>query len=131
MTEPASEPVVAVVDDDPGVLRSVEYLLESAGYSTRLFASGAELLDSGCLPHIHCLISDVDMPGMQGDELLRVVRASRPQLPVILITGYADRLAPLSALGMAHCRCFSKPFQGPELLSAIGECISKRRLSGI
>jgi len=56
MTERTSASIVAVVDDDPGVLRSLEYLLESADYSVRLFASGGELLDSGCMYQIDCLI---------------------------------------------------------------------------
>ena len=49
MTDQPSGFVVAVVDDDQGILRSLEYLLESADYAVRLFTSGTELLDSGCL----------------------------------------------------------------------------------
>jgi FixJ family two-component response regulator len=127
MTERTSASIVAVVDDDPGVLRSLEYLLESADYSVRLFASGGELLDSGCMYQIDCLISDMDMPGMQGHELLRIVRAARPELPVILITGYPETLSRLPAPGIANHLCFSKPFQGPELLTAVRECIAKLR----
>src|SRR5262245_22538781 len=112
---PASGFVVAVVDDDQGILRSLEYLLESADYGVRLFASAAALLDSGCLPVIDCLISDIDMPGLDGFELLRLVHAARPGLPVILITGYPDTLKGLPPLGESNPRFFTKPFQGPEL----------------
>ena len=80
------------------ILRSLEYLLESADYAVRLFASAAALLESGCLPEIDCLISDIDMPGMDGFELLRLVHAARPGLPTILITGYPDRLKRLPPL---------------------------------
>ena len=83
MTEHPPHFVVAVVDDDQGILRSLEYLLESADYGARLIASAAALLDSGCLPEIDCLISDIDMPGMDGFELLRQVHAARPGLPII------------------------------------------------
>jgi FixJ family two-component response regulator len=124
MTECTSALIVAVVDDDQGVLRALEYLLESADYAVRLFASGQELLDSGCLPQIDCLISDIDMPGMEGYELLRVVRSARPELPVILITGYPDTLKRLPGMGVGSPRCFTKPFQGPELLAAV--CASIR-----
>jgi FixJ family two-component response regulator len=121
---PAS--IVAVVDDDQSVLRSLEYLLESADYVVRVFSSGKELLDSGCVPEIDCLISDIDMPGMEGYALLRAVRAARPELPVILITGYPETLRGLAHLG-DRPRCFTKPFSGPELLAAVGEAIRKLR----
>ncbi len=127
MTERASGLIVAVVDDDQSVLRALEYLLESADYTVRLFASGQDLLDSGWLPQIACLISDIDMPGMEGYELLRVVHAARPELPVILITGYPDTLKRLPSMGVGTPRCFTKPFQGPELLAAVSESIRKLR----
>jgi FixJ family two-component response regulator len=118
---PAS--VIAVVDDDPSILRSLEYLLESADYSVRLFTSATTLIDSGCLSEVHCLISDIDMPGMDGFELLRLIHAARPELPTILITGYPDRVKRLSALGKINPRVFTKPFEGGELLEAIDDAL--------
>jgi len=115
--------IVAVVDDDEGILRSLEYLLESADYAVRLFRSGAELLDGGRLEEIDCLISDIDMPGMDGFELMRRVHATRPALPIILITGYPDTLKRLLPLGGSNPRFFTKPFQGPELLSAVSDAL--------
>jgi FixJ family two-component response regulator len=123
MTHQPSSPIVAIVDDDPGILRSLEYLLESADYSVRLFASGTELLESGCLPQIDCLISDIDIPGIDGFELLRRVHAARPGLPIILITGYPETLKRLPTVVGTNPRLFTKPFQGPELLEAISESL--------
>ena len=119
MTERPSDFVVAVVDDDEGILRSLEYLLESADYAVRLFTSGAALLQSASLPDIDCLISDIDMPGMDGFELLQLVHAARPGLPTILITGYPDTLKRVVPLGARVPRFFIKPFQGTELLAAV------------
>ena len=119
--------VVAVVDDDQGILRSLEILLESADYAVRLYTSGTELLDSGRLPEIDCLISDIDMPGMDGIELLRTVHAARPGLPIILITGYPDTLKRLPPLGGSTPRFFTKPFQGPELLAAVSDGLQQPR----
>ncbi|MCE9657539.1 MAG: response regulator [Burkholderiales bacterium] len=115
--------VVAVVDDDQSILQSLEYLLESADYAVRTFTSAAALLASGDLAQVDCLISDVDMPGIDGFELVRLVHAARPGLPVILITGYPDRLKRLPPLGGIHSRLFTKPFQGHELLEAVGEAL--------
>ena len=123
MTHQPSGFFVAVVDDDQGILRSLGYLLESADFALRLFNSGTELLDSGCLAKIDCLISDIDMPGMDGFELLRQVHVERPRLPIIFITAYPDTLIRLPRLAKQP-RIFTKPFQGPALLAAVSESIS-------
>ena len=114
---------IAVVDDDQRILESLEILLESAGYDARLFPSAMALLKSGGVQEIECLISDVGMPVMDGFELARTVQAARPALPVILITGRADMLnrSPLDVPG--HYRLFKKPFNGPELLTTVGDAL--------
>ena len=127
MTERSSGFVVAVVDDDQSVLRSIEYLLESAGdYSTRLFTSAIALLDSG-LSDIDCLISDIDMLGTAGFELLRLVGEARPSLPIVLITGFPETLNRLSPLNGTKHRFFTKPFHGPELLAAVTDALRNVR----
>lgn len=127
MTDDTSSFVVAVIDDDHSILRSLGYLLESADYAVRLFASATALLDSGCLRQVDCLISDIDMPATDGFELLRVVATARPGLPVILITGYPDRLERLPPLGGSNPRFFTKPFQGQELLAAVSDALRRLR----
>ena len=119
MTDHPSAFVVAVVDDDQSILWSLECLLESADYAVRLFTSANALLESSCLPRIDCLISDIDMPGMDGFDLLRQVHALRPSLPTILITGYPDAVKGLPATDGNNPRIFTKPFQGDELLAAV------------
>ena len=111
--------VIAVVDDDPGILESIESLLSSADYEVRLFSTAAALLESGGLAEIDCLISDVAMPLMDGFELARAVQVARPALPIIFVTGRPDllRRSPLDGLG--QYRVFKKPFDGQELLTAV------------
>jgi len=116
---------IAVVDDDQRILESLGSLLESADYLVRPFASAAELLESGRLAAIDCLISDIDMPVMDGFELLRMVRAARPELPVILITGHPEMLNRLPQEGPGHYRLFKKPFDGQELLTAVSDALQK------
>lgn len=119
--------VVAVVDDDPSILESLALLLESADYEVRRFASGTALLQSACLPDIDCLISDIDMPGTDGFELLRIVHEARPGLPMIVITGYPDTLTGLPCWRGVKLPFFAKPFQAPELLATLSESLKGPR----
>jgi len=128
MSDPASRFMVAVVDDDRRVLGSLAALLESADYVVRSFDSAAAMLESGSLAEIDCLISDVGMPVMDGFELLQRVRAARPELPVILISGRSDALARAAVGGGAGYRLFRKPFEGRELLAAVRGALQQHRI---
>ena len=128
MTDHPAGFAIAVVDDDQRILQSLESLLESADYAVRSFASAAALLESDSLAEIDCLISDIDMPVMDGLELLRAVRAARPELPVILITGHPEMLNRLPPMGPSHYRFFKKPFDGQELLTAVSAAMRNPRL---
>ena len=127
MTGSSARPIIGVVDDDQRVLESLETLLESADYGVRLFSSARSLLDSAYLPRIDCLISDIDMPVMDGFQLSRAVHAARPGLPVILITGHSEMLNQSPRPEADHYRLFKKPFDGQELLAAVGEALRNPR----
>ena len=119
--------VVAVVEDDARVLESLENLLQSAGHLVRAFGSAGEFLEHGGLTEADCLISDVGMPDMDGFELERVVNAQRPELPVILITGRRDLPPPACRPERASNRFFRKPFDGSDLLTAVGAVLPESR----
>ncbi|KQY22505.1 response regulator [Rhizobium sp. Root482] len=113
-------PVVAIVDDDPIVLGSLEELLESAGYAVRSFSAGGLLLASG-LSGVDVLITDIGLPGIDGFELRDVVKEKYPELPVFLITGrheIADQSRAQRADGF-----FRKPCDGQALLTAVGDVL--------
>ena len=128
MTDHPPGYTIAVVDDDRRILESLKNLLESADYAVRSFASTAALLETDCLAEIDCLISDIDMPVMDGFELLRVAHAARPELPVILITCHPEMLNRLPAIDPGHYRLFTKPFDGQELLTAVSDALRKPHL---
>jgi FixJ family two-component response regulator len=115
-------PVIAVVDDDPRVLESLENLLESAGYIVFTFSSGAALL-AATSSSIDCLVTDIGMPGMDGFELLDIVKKQRPKLPVFLLTGRHEIGDQHRATGKDIGGFFMKPFGGQDLLAAIGRTL--------
>jgi FixJ family two-component response regulator len=128
LTESLTRLVIAAVDDDERVLDSIGTLLESADYDVRLFACASALLESGSLAEVDCLISDIDLPQMDGFELARTVQAARPELPIILITGHTKLLSRTPPAGLGPYRLFKKPFDGQEVLSAISDLTRKPRL---
>src|SRR5262245_31558331 len=124
MMDPRPSFIIGVVDDDQRILESLQQLLESADYCVRLFCSARAALESPHLPEIDCLISDIDMPLMDGFELLRAVHASRADLPIILITGHPELLNQ-SPIDAGKVQVFRKPFDGGELLAAVSESLRK------
>ena len=110
--------LIAITDDDQRVLESLGELLESAGYSVRLFNSAEAFLQANAVNEIDALVSDVRMPGVDGIELLQRVGIERPQLPVILITAHTDVV--LARRPQPNNRgVFRKPVDAAELLEAI------------
>jgi FixJ family two-component response regulator len=125
VSEPRS--VVAIVDDDPRLLESLEELLESAGYAARRFSSAGSLLIGG-LSGLDLLIADVGMPGLDGFELRDLVKRVRPELPVFLITGRHEIADQDRARGISEF--FRKPFDAKALLAAVGDALRNRDREG-
>jgi len=122
--------VIAVVDDDQRILESLDELLESAGYAVRLFASAAALLERDNLAEIDCLISDIDLPKIDGFELLQLVHTARPELPAMLITGHPELVDRSSPISRSCYRLFRKPFDAEELLAAVNDAVRNSRRPG-
>jgi FixJ family two-component response regulator len=124
MAHDSTDALIAVVDDDPRILESLENLLESAGYAVSLFTSAMALLEAGGLGEIDCVISDINMPEIDGLELSRSLQAARPGLPIILITGHPEMLNGSPSVGGTHrYRLFTKPYDPDQLLAAISELL--------
>jgi FixJ family two-component response regulator len=115
----AKKHVVVGVDDDFRVRESIESLLESAGYATRVFASAEEFLQSGTLSAATCLVTDVRMREMDGIELQRRIRLEHPKLPVIFISAHHDEKTRRRAIEDGAVGFLYKPFDGMDLLEAI------------
>jgi FixJ family two-component response regulator len=117
--------LIVAVDDDFRVRESIESLFESAGYTSEVFASGIDFLRSGILPQAACVITDVRMPGIDGIELQRRIRETRPVLPVIFISAHVSAEARQLALSGGAIEFLYKPFDGGELLKVVETALSR------
>lgn len=116
--------VIAVVDDDHRVLESLGELLESAGYSVRLFESAEAFLQADANDTVDAVVSDIRMPGVNGIELQDRLAARRPHLPVILITARGD--VALDRSRKPNNRgVFAKPVDAAELIKAIRDALKE------
>ncbi|MFC7557506.1 response regulator [Pseudoroseomonas wenyumeiae] len=111
-----------LVDDDPLVLASTATMLEDLGHTVVAAASGRQALDIlGAGASVDLVVTDQAMPGMTGLQLASQLQQSHPKMPVMLITGYADR----DELATAAMPVLYKPFSQNALKSAIQSCVSE------
>lgn len=115
-------PLIAVIDDDAAVRVSLEGLVRSLGYRAAVFGSAEAYLDSGVRPD--CIISDVQMPGLSGIALKERLVAEGLEVPVILLTAFADEAARARA-ERAGATCFlAKPFKAQTLIDCLGRALA-------
>jgi two-component system, cell cycle sensor histidine kinase and response regulator CckA len=115
---------VLVVDDEDGVRRFAARVLREEGYKVTEAADGAEALDliGGKASDTAVVVSDVVMPRLNGVQLLELLSTVRPELPVILMSGYGT--AQLAERGIASpCSVLGKPFSPDALLAEVRRCI--------
>jgi two-component system cell cycle sensor histidine kinase/response regulator CckA len=117
---------VLVVDDETAVRRFAARVLQREGYVVAEATDGVEALDlvrtNGV--SVEVVVSDIVMPRLNGVELMKALAESHPDLPVILMSGYAT--AALSEMGIATpCSILTKPFPGERLLAEVQRCIRR------
>ena len=115
---------VFIVDDDEAVRDSLDVLLEAAGYATETFESGKVFLEACKSDKSGCVLLDVRMPQMSGLEVLERLRASRPDLPVIMMTGHGDVAMAVGAMKSGAVDFVEKPFQDEPLLASVESALS-------
>ena len=120
-------PIVFVVDDDASVRKSLELLIDSAGWRSEVFASAQAFLS---FPRIHapsCLVLDVSLPDFNGLELQKRIAVDRSDMPIIFITGHGDVPMTVRAMKAGALEFFTKPFDDEVLLDAIRQAIERSR----
>jgi len=110
---------VYVIDDDEAMRDSLQFLLESAGFTVRLFETAVNFLEA--LPGLEfgCVVSDVRMPGVDGIELLKRMKSSHNHFPVVIMTGHGDVPLAVEAMKLGAVDFLEKPFEDDRLIGMI------------
>ena len=120
----ASDGVIHVVDDDEAMRDSLAFLLTSAGFDAQTYDSAASFLEHAASLTSGCIVTDVRMPGMNGLELTRHLKASGVPLPIVMITGHGDVPLAVESMKAGVSDFLEKPFHDEALLSAIRGAIA-------
>src|SRR5436190_3252734 len=118
MTVTTARPLIGIVDDSESIRLSISHLARAAGYATALFESAEAFLDSGRMHEMNCLVSDVQMPGLNGLELQRLLRDKQYSIPIIFVTAAHDEWR-AKALEQGAVAVLGKPLNPQDLLAAI------------
>lgn len=114
---------VYVIDDDPTMRDSLDFLLGSAGFNVTLFDTAAAFLSAHAGLGFGCVVSDVRMPGIDGMDLLRRLKVNSSPLPVLIMTGHGDIPLAVEAIKLGAIDFIEKPFEDERLIGMIEAAI--------
>jgi two-component system response regulator HydG len=124
-----SQTTVLVVDDDRANLESVARIFQAEGIPTHLAGSGEEALTLLRKPEVGVMVTDLMMPGMDGQELLRTARSMRPDVEVVLMTAYGTVETAVSAMKDGAYDFITKPLKRHSLVKAVQKALEKHALA--
>jgi len=122
----AKRSVVAIVDDDPSVLKGLKRVLDACDYMTDVFNSGEAFLASNRANEndIACIVLDINLGGMSGIEVRRRLTTKNSQVPVIFMTALDTDALRREALDAGCVDYLRKPFSGHELIASIQKALT-------
>jgi two-component system response regulator FixJ len=118
---------VHIIDDDDAARDSLSFLLRSAKIEARSYESAPAFLAVLKTISLGCVITDVRMPEMTGIELLRRLRESGNDVPVIVITGHGDIPLAVEAMKFGAADFFEKPYDDDALVSAVQGALNRQQ----
>lgn len=120
-----ARPIIAIVDDDPGVRDSLRFLLEIAGHAVETYESAPRFLAEADLSRLACLVLDQRMPQVAGLDLLAMLRTRGAALPpTLLIVSAPGPAVSRRAAELGVARVLEKPLARDDLLAEIGAAVS-------
>lgn len=120
----AETPVIAIVDDDEAVRASLASLVRSLGYEARTYGSGPDFLQDSPNEDPACMIADIQMPLMSGDQLHAELVAAGRSFPIIFMTAFPTEPVRQRVMAAgAHC-CLGKPTGGDEIIRCLEKALA-------
>ena len=116
-------PTIGIVDDDDEIRGGVGSFLRAAGLDVRGFAAAEDFLASPGRGEVACLVTDLNMPGMDGLTLQEELKRLGARIPVIVMTAYPTPFARAQSARLGAVALLSKPVDPDELLSRILETL--------
>src|SRR4029077_15685187 len=120
---------VCLLDDDPSVLKSMQYLLASEGFKVRPFNKAEDFLAHGGTQHGPVVVTDIWMDGVTGLEVLARLCAISPKTKVIVITAREDLAARATAMAIGPVAFFMKPFDDEKFIAAVRDALNQAWIS--
>jgi FixJ family two-component response regulator len=122
-------PMISIIDDDESSRESTKSLVRSLGYNAVTFGSAEEFLESTQVTATSCLITDVQMPGLNGVELQDRLIADGHRMPVIFVTGFPDEELQKRALKRGAIGYLRKPCSEDHLITHIDAALASHKSS--
>ncbi|HEY6104858.1 MAG TPA: response regulator, partial [Anaeromyxobacteraceae bacterium] len=122
------EPLILIVDDERSNLESLEKIFRREGFRVATAASGEEALEQLRRERVGALVTDLMMPGMSGEELLRAARTVSPETEVVLVTAYGTVETAVAAMKEGAYDFITKPVKRHAIVKSVRQALEKARL---
>jgi excisionase family DNA binding protein len=122
---PATRPRVLVVDDEAAIRDLLSKTLALAEYDVDLAPDGRQALERLRVIPYDLLITDLKMPGIDGLNVIREARRLKPDIPVIIITGFSTEASAIEAVNLGVSGYLTKPFRVPRVLSVAAKALGE------
>jgi DNA-binding NtrC family response regulator len=121
-------PTLLIVDDEPRLRKALSLQLQAAGYDTEAAEDGSAALLAIQSSSFDCVISDLRMPNLSGEELLAEIQKINPSLPVIFLTAHGTVQVAVKAMQEGAIDFLEKPYNQEDILKAVRRAIDRKRL---
>jgi two-component system cell cycle response regulator CtrA len=118
---------VLLIEDDSAVAKSINLMLNQAGFNVYTTDLGEEGLDLGKLYDYDIILLDLNLPDMSGYDVLKKLRLSRIATPILILSGLADTEAKVKGLGFGADDYMTKPFHKDELIARINAIVRRSK----